>query len=343
MSRLDEVRLIAKIARMYYGLGIRQQEITARLSIHQSTVSRLLKRAREMEIVRISVTSPVGIFSEQEEALEQRFGLREAIVVDSVPNERQILRDLGAAAAFYLETTVQEGEVIGISSWSRNLLAMIDALHPNQRGSGGKVVQILGGFGGQGTGSQATHVAQRLAMLLGASPVLFPAPGIVGSPEAKRVLLRDPSVQAAVNLFGSIDTALVGIGTLEPSPLLAGSGNWFSRLEIDQLRREGAVGDICFRFFDAHGAPLRTPLHNRVVGIEMNELKHSGRVVAVAGGAHKIDAILGALRGRMCHVLITDHATAGALLRRTSTERRPATTRRSRTRVEKAAAASAAE
>ena len=42
------MRLMAKVARMYYGLGIRQQEITERLKIHQSTISRLLKRAREL-------------------------------------------------------------------------------------------------------------------------------------------------------------------------------------------------------------------------------------------------------------------------------------------------------
>ena len=83
MSRLDEIRLMAKVARMYYEQGIRQQEITERLNIHQSKVSRLLKRARESNIVRISVTTPAGIFPELEDALETRFGLQEAVVIDS--------------------------------------------------------------------------------------------------------------------------------------------------------------------------------------------------------------------------------------------------------------------
>jgi predicted XRE-type DNA-binding protein len=50
MSRLDEIRLMAKVARMCYDQGIRQQEITERLNIHQSKISRMLRRAREANI-----------------------------------------------------------------------------------------------------------------------------------------------------------------------------------------------------------------------------------------------------------------------------------------------------
>ena len=123
MARNDEIRLMTKVARMYYAQSIRQKEITERLNIHQSTVSRLLKKAQKAGIVRISVTVPSGIHADLEEALESRFDLKEAIVVDSVNNnEDQIARDLGAAAAYFLELAIKPGEVIGISSWSAALL-----------------------------------------------------------------------------------------------------------------------------------------------------------------------------------------------------------------------------
>ncbi len=267
MSRQDEVRLMAKVARMYYGLGIRQQEITQRLNIHQSTISRLLKRAREANIVRISVSMPSGIFPELEEGLEEKYGLSEAIVVDCLPDEQQMVKDLGNAAAFYLESTIKEREIVGISSWSRNLLAMVDALHPTKRGNAGKVVQILGGVGSPEAQSHATMLTQRLANLVGAAAVLLPAPGVVGSPEARRVLEKDTYVQQVLSLFPKIDSALVGIGSLQPSKLLASSGNTFSQDEIEQLHAKGAVGDICLRFFDADGQLVSTPLHNRVIGM----------------------------------------------------------------------------
>src|SRR5580658_8077288 len=233
MSRLDEIRLMAKIARMYYDQGFRQQEITERLNIHQSKVSRMLKRAREANIVRISIATPAGFFPELEDALESCFHLKEAVVVDSDGDEERVVRDLGAAAAFYLETTLKPKMIIGISSWSRSLFSMVETLHPGTAGAGGKVVQILGGVGNASTQYQAMLLAQRLAALIGASPVLLQAPGVVGSAEAKAVLARDSAVQQASNLFNKVDVALVGIGSMEPSSLLASSGNIFSQHERD--------------------------------------------------------------------------------------------------------------
>jgi DNA-binding transcriptional regulator LsrR (DeoR family) len=315
MSRLDEMRLMAKVARMYYDQGIRQHEITERLNIHQSKVSRLLKRAREENVVRISVTTPAGVFSELEDALETKFKLQEAIVIDSDGSEERIVRDLGAAAAFYLETTVKPRMVIGISSWSRSLFAMVETLHPTDAGSGGKVVQILGGVGNASTQYQATLLAQRLASMIGASPLLLQAPGVVGSAEAKAVLVRDPAVQEASVLFKKLDLALVGIGSLEPSSLLASSGNIFSPKEREELRRKGAVGDICFQFIDEDGVPVNSSLMLRVIGIDLVTLKRSPRVVGIAGGPEKVNAILASLQGKWINVLITDRHTAEQLIK----------------------------
>ena len=314
MSRLDEIRLMAKVARMYYDQGIRQQEITERLNIHQSRVSRMLKRAREMNIVRISVATPAGFFPDLEDELENRFQLKEAVVVDSDGEEERMVRDLGAAAAFYLETTLKPEMVIGISSWSRSLFSMVDTLHPSSAGSGGKVVQILGGVGNASTQYQAMLLAQRLAGLIGASPVLLQAPGVVGSAEAKAVLAQDPAVQEAANLFANLDLALVGIGSLEPSSLLASSGNIFSAEERAQIRRSGAVGDICFQFIDADGKLVDSLLMDRVIGIDLATLKSTPRVVGIAGGEAKIPAILASLKGKRINVLITDRLTAERLI-----------------------------
>jgi len=315
MARNDEIRLMTKVARMYYSQSIRQTEITERLNIHQSTVSRLLKRAQQAGIVRISVTVPNGIHADLEEALETRFDLKEAIVVDSVNNnEEQIARDLGAAAAYFLELAIKQGEVIGISSWSAALLEMINAMHPSKGSAESKVVQILGGLGNPSAQTHATHLTQRLASLIGGSAILLPAPGITSSPEAKRVLMKESYVRTAVSLFDHVDMVLVGIGALEPSKLLASSGNVFSPHELGLLQKQGAVGDICLQFFDASGAPVRTALTERVIGISLPQVKKAKRVIALAGGKRKTGAILGALNGRWVNVLITDRWTAKTIL-----------------------------
>ncbi len=315
MAQNDKLRLMTKVARMYYSQGIQQTEITERLNIHQSTVSRLLRKAHETGIVKISVTVPSGIHAELEEALESRFDLREAIVVDSVSSEEgQIARDLGSAGAQFLELAVKPGEVIGISSWSASLLEMIKAMHPAKNRTGTRVAQILGGVGNPAAQTHATHLAERLAHLIGGSAVLLPVPSVTTSLEAKKVLLRESYVKTAMELFNRMDMALVGIGAVEPSRLLASSGNVFSAEELNKLRRLGAVGDICLQFFDAAGTPVRTELTDRVIGISLAQIKKTKRVIALAGGKRKVQAILGALNGRWINVLITDHATARAVL-----------------------------
>jgi DNA-binding transcriptional regulator LsrR (DeoR family) len=314
MARIDELRLLTKVARLYYEQDMTQPEIAVQLDLSQATVSRLLKRAKQERIIRITVNVPFGTYPELEENLQKIYGLKEAVVVDSVEDNDQVLRDLGAAAAFYLETTLHASDVIGISSWSSTLLAMVDALQPFNRLSQIRVLQILGGLGSPSAGVYASRLIGRLANLVHGEAVLLPAPGIVGSPDAVPILLQDRYVQQAMDLFDQVTLALVGIGSVEPSGLLASSGNIFSPEELSMLREAGAVGDICLRFFDRAGTPVLTPLNNRVIGMELAQLRTVKRAVGIAGGSRKLNAIRGALIGRLINVLITDRFTAEKLL-----------------------------
>jgi DNA-binding transcriptional regulator LsrR (DeoR family) len=331
MARIDELRLMTKVARMYYDQGLRQTEIMDRLNMSQSTVSRMLKRAEKAGIVRITISVPSGTHPDLEEALQDAYGIKQAIVVDSADDDEPIVRDLGAAAAYYVETTVKPSDVVGISSWSAALLAMVDAMQPSQRSAGARVVQILGGVGNPGAEVHATHLTRRLANLVGGSATLLPAPGVVGSAEARHVLLRDRFVQEAMQLIDAVTLALVGIGAVEPSRLLAESGNVFSPEELKSLSSQGAVGDICLRFFNKLGEPVTTPLNDRVIGMDLPQLRRVNRVVGVAGGKRKIAAIRGALVGGWVNVLITDCNTAQRLLEQN--ERRGARSRDPRSAV----------
>lgn len=314
MARIDELRLMAKVARMYYTQGLRQTEICERLNIHQSTVSRVLKRAEREGIVRIAVSLPPGTHTEAEDALQSKYSLDEAIVVDCLEDEEQIAHDLGAAAAFYLENTLKASDVVGISSWSAALLSMVNAMRPSQRFKNTRVVQILGGVGSPNAEVHATQLTRRLAQLIGGEASLLPAPGIVGSKHARDVLIKERYVRESMDLFPKITIALVGIGATEPSRALASSGNVFSPQEIKLLAAKGAVGDICLRFFDLGGREVVTDLNDRVISVELSQLCAVKRVVGVAGGKRKTNAIRGALAGKLVNVLITDLASAERLL-----------------------------
>lgn len=314
MPRTDELRLIARVARMYYEWNMRQSEIAAQLDLSQASVSRLLNRSKEEGIIRISVNLPQGVYTELEEILVKKFGLRDAIVVDSLEdNEKLIQRDLGAATAYYLESAIRPNEVIGISSWSSTLLALVDALHPLPRKPGVKVVQILGGVGNPAVEAHATRLTSRLAQLVNGDSVYLPISGILATEAARDVLMADAVVQEALGLFDQVTTALVGIGAIDPSPLLAQSGNIFSQQELALLRQQQAVGDILLRFFDRNGHLVETGLEKRVISMSLEQLTKVSRAVGVAGGSRKYAAILGALRGRWINILVTDQFTARRL------------------------------
>ena len=315
MSRVDELRLMTKVARLYHEQGMNQPEIAAMLDLSQATVSRLLKRAEQEKIIRIAITPPQGTYPEVEEMLRKTYDLKDVVVVDCEnEDDDQFLRNIGAAAAFYVETTLKRGEVVGISSWSATLLAMVDTMQPQRRLAGVKIVQILGGVGNPTAEVHANHMTSRLAVLLQGEAKFLSAPGVVGSASALEVLTDDKFVGETSALFEHVTMALVGIGALEPSKLLASSGNVFSKNELETLRAHGAVGDICLRFFDAHGKPVITPLDKRVMSMRLEQLRRVKRSVGIAGGRRKLAAIRGALEGRWINVLITDHFTAERLL-----------------------------
>jgi lsr operon transcriptional repressor len=80
------------------------------------------------------------------------------------------------------------------------------------------------------------------------------------------------------------------------------------------LRGQGVVGDILGQFFDASGDVVDLPIHDRRIGIELADLRRIPKVVGVAGGEHKAEAILGALHGGFLDVLVTNELAAIRLL-----------------------------
>lgn len=311
---LDELRLLGKVARMYYERGIRQPQIAEQLSLSQPRVSRLLRQAVDVGIVRTIVTMPPGVYTDLEDELRERYSLRDAVVVDAGGADGNVLPALGTAMADYLDVTLTNGHLIGVSSWSETLIGGVDAMRRKSTRVVDRIVQIVGGLGDPAVQMRATHLTGRLANLTGGDPVFLPTPGLVSTAAARRALVKDPPVVEVIELWSKLTDALVGIGSLEPSPLLQRSGNAIAEADQRELRELGAVGDVCFRFFDAEGRPVRSTLDQRLIGITPAELLNVPRRIGVAGGARKFSAIRGALRGGWVNVLITDLEMAQRLV-----------------------------
>ncbi|HEV7184174.1 MAG: sugar-binding transcriptional regulator [Actinomycetales bacterium] len=177
-----------------------------------------------------------------------------------------------------------------------------------------RVVQLLGGVGEPRVQLQATRLVEQFALRTGATPQFFHAPGIVGSEAARDALLADPYIGEATAAWEALTLAVVGIGSVQPSPLLRESGNAIPLEVVDTLQAMGAVGDICLRFFDRNGDLVDSDVNRRVLGISVPSFLAVPRKIGVAGGSRKYDAIRAAVKGHWIDVLITDAATAQRLI-----------------------------
>ncbi|WP_413738791.1 sugar-binding transcriptional regulator [Sodalis sp. RH21] len=314
MSKQDEQRLLIKIATLYYAENKKQADIASALHLSQSFVSRAINRCIKDGVVKISVIQPPNMFMGLESAIQQRYGIDQAIVVDVSDNAgaQQIKQAIGSAAAHYMQTSIRPDDLVGISSWSSTLRAMVDNLHPLSVKASG-VIQLLGGVGPNGN-VQATLLTQMLADQLNCHAYLLPAQSIERSVDDRLRLVNSSEVAEVVAKFGEVDVALVGIGALEPSQLLMNSGNYYQEDMLRLLAGRGAVGDICLHYFNARGEAVLADDEDPVIGMPLPQVRECARVVALAGGQEKVAAVKGALEGRYIDVLITDRLVAERLI-----------------------------
>ena len=67
-------------------------------------------------------------------------------------------------------------------------------------------------------------------------------------------------------------------------------------------------------FYDINGRAVETPFSDRIIAIELEKLRSLSYSIGMAASREKVPAIMGALRGKLINVLITDEETAKILL-----------------------------
>lgn len=307
---------ISKVASLYYQSKMTQPEIARRLKFSQAGVSRALKDAERLGIVRTTVHIPDGFYSDIELSLEERFGLDDAVVVEPPSeDEDSLLASLGDAAAACLERVLPACGVIGIFPWSESLVYTVNALRPLVKSHTEKVVQVFGGMGPTASPGIGTMLTAQLSQKARAEAVFLMAPGICRDEEAREAIKNDQSCRQVFDFFERLDLVILGIGTISPSRYLKDSGNSMTQAEQDELTSRGAVGDIGQNFIDASGRLVSSSFSSRIIGIGYEQLMRTPRRMAVAGGARKFEAICGILKGGCLTSLVTDLETAKKLVR----------------------------
>ncbi len=306
-SRLDDA---ARAGWLYYIAGNTQEEIAAKLGISRQGAQRLVSLSVSAGLVKVRIDHPIAACLEIGRRLSERFGLRSAEVVPSDPESPSTTLGIAEACAARIERTLLRPEplVVGVGTGrtcGRRSRTCRACAAPSTGSSRSPATSLPMGPPRSTTSSSRWPTRSRRRTIRCPSRWSLP-------PEERALLQQQKVVRASLELAREADIAFVGIGEVGPQAQLL-MDRFISEAERDELVATGGIGEVVGWVYDSDGRILDCAFNKRVVSPPF-PLGERTEVVGVAMGASKRDSILAALRGRLVGGLITDEATAQALL-----------------------------
>ena len=333
-------------ASMYYVQGETMEVIAHHLGVSRSTVSRLLARARQEGIVRVSLVQPGGAGS-LEGRMAQVFGVRTHIVpVREGTTEIHRLQQVASVAAARMVDLIEAlaeqagnggpqvqdpagsggegpvqgrgsgGVVVGVA-WGTTMSEVSAAL-PSRSVPGLTVVQLNGASDPVREGPSAGEVLSRMRLSLGARTISFPVPAFFDHVATREAMWSERSVKRVLAVTCRASLAVFGVGALDALngalPSQVYEGGHLTARDQAVLRRQNVVGDVCTVLLRSDGSWRDVTLNARATGPTPAQLSRIPRRLCVAAGTGKARALLAALRARTATDLIVDDATARAVL-----------------------------
>lgn len=317
MDKNEEKKLLIKIAQMYYEMDMTQSQISQKLKIYRTTISRMLKKVREEGIVKITINYDSGDNFSIEQKLKERFGLKEVIVVpvEHEQSSQLKLKAIGQACAKLLERVIKNEDVIGFS-WGSSLAAVVEALESAKKQNVMCVPMVGGPSGKLDSKYHVNTICYQAASKFSGQSLMIDVPAILEKKETRDDILESNYFQEIAAIWNRITIAVFSIGSFEISK----NSTWrafYGDATIKELESGKAAGDICSRFFDINGVPVHTDISDRTITIHLQQLQKVRYSIGVAQSIEKVPGIIGALNGGYMNVLVTTEETAQSILAQT--------------------------
>ncbi len=307
-QRLDDA---ARAGWLYYVAGRTQDDIARQLGISRQSAQRLVSLSVSAGLVKVRIDHPIAACLDLAQALRTRFGLRLADVVPTDPSSGSTTLGVALAGSAELARRLADPEpgIIAMGT-GRTLKAAVEQLSPIGCPQH-RIVSLTGNITLDGSAS-VFNVIFSMADKVAAPLFPMPLPVVVSSPQERALRHQQKVVARTLSLAAKANVTFVGIGEIGPgAPLM--KDRFISPEECDELVRLGGVGEIVGWVFDAAGAILDCPYNERVASAPLPPADRSD-VIALAMGPAKLAALAAAVQGGLVSGLITDEATAEALL-----------------------------
>jgi deoxyribonucleoside regulator len=275
--------MLARIAYLYYKQDLTQQQIAKQFNLSRPKVARLLQEARRTGIVRIEIAQDIPEESKEAYDLQRAFGLDRAIVVKNEESRAATIQSIRSSVAALIVEKIRTVKSIGFS-FSQTIGNVADYIRTTQDSHEIAVCDLMGAMMGFPLPYTASaDVARRIGGVL--RPIS--APIMVLDHKKIDTYLSDPNIKKSMEVAREVEYAIVGIGDFTTQNILYRSG-YIDEEVINNLRRQGIVGEICMRFFNINGVPVESELDNRVISVPWSTFGNAKFVTAVTSGSHKV-------------------------------------------------------
>lgn len=313
----DNLRYLAtKTAWMSFVGGQTQAQIARALEMSQSRVHRLIAHALERGYVSIRIEGGAEELLDLETRLEDRFGLRRARVCLSGAegqDDDALLQSLGDVAGAYLAELLERKSISQIGVGMGRAMSAAVAAMPGLDRPDLKIVSITGSLLRK-LSANPLDVAMRVQRKTGGEAYFLPVPYLANSVAERDAFHAQPSVGDLMERAKHSDIFVLGVGSIDADSNLARTQG-ITESELAALRRVGVVGDVAGSFYDIQGRMIETGLGEKTVGLRGAQLA-GRRVLALAAGLAKTEAMLGFLRSGIASEIVLDEHLARAVLAR---------------------------
>lgn len=303
--------LALRAAWLHYVGGLTQADVAKRLGLPSLKTHRMIARVVADGAVKVTIDGDIVECVELENRLRERFGLNFCRVAPDLAESGLPVRALGMAGADYLRGLLASNALTTLGVGHGRTLSSVVHQLPRLEAHSLRFVSLLGCL----TRNYALNphdVMHRIAEKTGAHAYIMPVPFFANTVEDKEVLLAQRGVKEVFSMAESAEVKLVGIGTVEAAAQLVEAG----MVEEDEMRAisaSGGVGELIGHFFDRNGRSINTQLTARTLAVSL-DANRGDKIVAIAGGENKVEAVRAVLASGLLHGLITDENTASALL-----------------------------
>jgi len=307
-SRLDDA---ARAGWLYFIAGHTQDEIAKMLQVSRASAQRLVSLCLAERLITFRLEHPIAACMELAFRLKERFDLAHCEVVPADPAAPLATAGIAERCANVLETTLRsETPVIVALGTGRAVRAAVERVSPIDRPNH-QIVSLVGNISADGSASFFDTVG-RLADRTSARHYPMPLPFLMSSEDERNRMVRIDPIAKVKAVAAKADLRLIGIGQMDQKAQVHVDG-FVTREELLEMMRLGAVGEITGWAYDAKGRLIKGGTNRRLTSIPP-QVPAETTTIAAAVGLAKVPAIKAALAGRLVNGLITDEATARAIL-----------------------------